>query len=138
MQISGGTGITPFYQLLYDELIKPKTSGGSPKPFKTRFTLLHASRSPGDLPPQAILGPLTSIAQDDPSRLRLQLFVDENDSPTGSSYHLNVGRINRKAVEDALEITQPSAWTKLWRKFDQKSIAGEGKNVLFLVCGPDP
>jgi hypothetical protein len=91
------------------------------------------------LPPPAILGPLTSIAQNDPSRLRLKLFVDEKDSPTAPSYDLNVGRIDGKAVEDVLDIRQPSVWDKLlWRKFDPKGIAGEGKKVLFLVCGPDP
>ena len=108
-------------------------------PSKTRFTLLHASRSAGDLPPPAILGPLTSIAQDDPSRLRLKLFVDDKTSSGDSPYDLNVGRIDRKAVEDMLEIRRPSVWDKLlWRKFDPKGVTGEGRKVLFLVCGPDP
>lgn len=108
-------------------------------PSKTRFTLLHGSRSAGDLPPSAILGPLTSIAQDDPSKLRLKLFVDEKASPSDSPYDLNVGRIDRKAVEDVLEIKRPSMWDRLlWRKPDRKDVVGEGRKVLFLVCGPDP
>ncbi|KAF9651173.1 riboflavin synthase domain-like protein [Thelephora ganbajun] len=140
IMISGGTGITPFYQLLNEELIKSNPSGDAKlTPFKTRFTLLHASRSAGDLPPPAILGPLVSIAQNDPSRLRLKLFVDEKDSSTGSPYDLNIGRIDSKAVENALEIRRSSVWDKLaWRKFDPKGVAGEGRKVLFLVCGPDP
>lgn len=120
--------------------MKSKPSEGpNTTPCNTRFTLLHASRSPGDLPPPAILGPLTSIAQNDPSRFRLELFVDERDPLTGASSHLNVGRIHKQAVEDALEIRQPSMWDKLlWRKFDPKGIAGGGRKILFLVCGPDP
>jgi len=51
---------------------------------------------------------------------------------------LNIGRIDRKAVEDVLEIGRPSMWDKLLRrKIDPKGIAGEGSKVLFLVCGPD-
>lgn len=107
-------------------------------PSKTRFTLLHASRSAGDLPPPAILGPLTSAAQNDPSRLRLKLFVDNEASSNDPSCNLNIGRIDRKAVEDVLEIGRPSMWDKLLRrKIDPKGIAGEGSKVLFLVCGPD-
>ncbi|KAF9783021.1 ferredoxin reductase-like C-terminal NADP-linked domain-containing protein [Thelephora terrestris] len=140
IMISGGTGITPFYQLLHEELIKPKLPGGrNPALSNTRFTLLHASRSAEDLPPSALLGPLISIAQNDPSRLRVKLFVDEKDSSTDAPYYLNVGRIDSKAVEDVLEIKQPTIWDRLsWRNFDPKGIAGEGRKVLFLVCGPDP
>ena len=139
LQISGGTGITPFYQFVHEELIRPKGPGdANSAPPKTRFTLLHASRSTEDLPPPAILGPLASMARNDPSRFRLKLFVDDKDSPVGS-YGLNVGRIDRKAVEDVLEARRPSIWDKLlWRKFDRKGAAGEGRKVLFLVCGPDP
>ena len=139
-QISGGTGITPFYQLLHKEFIKQKPHGDADLvPSKTRFTLLHASRSAGDLPPPAILGPLTSIAQGDPLKLRVKLFVDDKTFSSDYPYDLNVGRIDRKAVEDVLEIGQPTMWDKLlWRKFDSKGVAGEGRRVLFLVCGPDP
>ena len=113
--------------------------GSNSKPYNTRFTLLHASRSPGDLPPPAILGPLTSIAQNDPSRFRLELFVDEKGPFTGPSYHLNVGRIDSEAVEDVLGVRQRrSVWDQLlWRKADPKGMAGSGRKVLFLVCGPD-
>jgi hypothetical protein len=90
------------------------------------------------LPPPAILGPLTSIAQNDPSRLRLKLFVDDKDSSIAPPYDLNVGRIDRNTMEDLLEIRRPSMWDKLlWRKFDPRGIAGERRKVLFLVCGPD-
>lgn len=138
--MSGGTGITPFYQLIHEELIKPKPPGDvNSTPSKTRFTLLHASRSAGDLPPPAILGPLVSTTQNDPSRLRLKLFVDNKDFTVGSPYGLTVGRIDKKAVEDVLEIRRPSMWDKLLRrKSDPKGIVGEGRKVLVLVCGPDP
>ena len=52
---------------------------------------------------------------------------------------MNVGRIDRKFVEDVLGIRQLSIWDKLlWRKVDVESIAGGRRKVLFLVCGPDP
>ena len=67
------------------------------------------------------------------------MFVDNKAPSSGSSYDLNFGRIDRKAVEEVLEIKRPSMWDKLlWRKFDPRGIAGEGRKVLFLVCGPDP
>ena len=90
------------------------------------------------MPPPAILGPLASIAQNDPSRFRLKLFADNKDASIGSPHGLDVGRIDIKAVEDVLEIKRPSTWDRLlWRKFDPKGTAGGGKRVLFLVCGPD-
>lgn len=107
-------------------------------PPKTRFTLLHASRSDGDLPPPTILGPLTSIARNNPSRLRLKLFIDEKTPSSDSSYALDIGRIDRKAVEDVLGIRRPSLWDKLlWRNFNTEGVAGGPRKVLFLVCGPD-
>jgi len=138
--MSGGTGITPFHQLIHEELIKPKSAGDTNSTLsKTRFTLLHGSRSAGDLPPPAILDTLTSTAHNNPSRLRLKLFVDGEDSFIDSPYGLTVGRIDRKTVEDVLKIRRPSTWDKLLRrKLDPKGIAGEGRKVLVLVCGPDP
>jgi len=59
-------------------------------------------------------------------------------SSSDTPYSANVGVIDRKAVEDVLEIRRPSMWDKLFRrKFDPKGIVGEGRKVLFLVCGPD-
>ena len=108
-------------------------------PSKTRFTLLHGSRSAGDLPPQVILSPLASIAQNDPSRLRLKLFVDDKAPSSDLPYDLNVGRIDKQVVEDVLEIRRPSVWDKLLRRrFDSKGIIEEDRKVLLLVCGPDP
>ncbi|KAE9406048.1 ferredoxin reductase-like protein [Gymnopus androsaceus JB14] len=69
VMISGGTGITPFYQL-YHEIISQKVSP------KTRFTLLHSSRSPSELPPPEIMQLLFSYAEEHPERFRLRVFVD--------------------------------------------------------------
>lgn len=130
----------PFYQLVHQQLIQPKSSGEADlTPPKTRFTLLHASRPAADLPPPAILDPLTWIAQNDPSILRLKLFIDGTDPPASSPYDSNVGRIDKKVVGDVLEIRRLSMWEKLlWRKFDSKDTKGGERRVLFLVCGPDP
>ncbi|KAJ7937307.1 hypothetical protein B0H13DRAFT_1945264 [Mycena leptocephala] len=123
VMISGGTGITPFYQLLHSSLSK----GDS----QTRFTLLHSSPTPSELPPAAILGRLRAYAQEHPERFALHLFVDQRDG--GSVPDLQVGRISKAVIQRCLGLNTP--W---WRTiFAQKSNATPPK-TLFLVCGPEP
>ena len=65
--------------------------------------------------------------------------MDEREPERVSPYDLNVGRIDGRVVKDVLEIRQPSIWDKLLgKKIDPQGVAGGGKKVLFLVCGPDP
>ena len=139
-QISGGTGITPFCQLIHKELL----SQSSPNT-KTRFTLLHSSRRPTELPPSEILEPLIAYSQAHPDRLRLSFFVDAPDGPShpaAPSSSLTVGRIGKEAIERATDSGDGNrSW---WRRFFGASPkptpreASNGKKVMFLVCGPDP
>ncbi|EED84689.1 predicted protein [Postia placenta Mad-698-R] len=76
IMISGGTGITPFYQLLHHAAVKNDSRYS-----QTRFTLLHSSRRPIELPPTEILAPLLSCAQKSPERLTVSLFVDSLEGP---------------------------------------------------------
>ncbi|KAI0677148.1 ferredoxin reductase-like C-terminal NADP-linked domain-containing protein [Trametes maxima] len=138
IMISGGTGITPFYQLIHRELL----SRPSPNT-KTRFTLLHSSRRPAELPPLEILEPLVTYSQARPDQLQVSLYVDSSEGPShpaASSSDLVVGRIGRPAIERAIGVEAPSRWRSFFSK-PSKSRPHDrtgGKKVLFLVCGPDP
>jgi cytochrome-b5 reductase len=112
----------------------------------TRFTLLHASPSPAELPPLPVLQPLIDFAVAHPDHLRLRLFVDPHSGPAPESVsrHLKVGRIDKSSIARSLEISDRawpwSSWiTNLWTR--EQSKLGEGdirkKNVLVLVCGPE-
>jgi cytochrome-b5 reductase len=118
-QISGGTGITPFFQLFN------KVISGSTSP-RTRFTLLHSSRRPGELPPPAILQPLVTYAEENPNRFKLQLFVDSMDGSNVKT-RIRVGRIDKSAIENSL---RRRTWSWWGRNVDDR-------RILVLVCGPE-
>jgi len=137
VMISGGTGITPFYQLLYS-VFCPASNDPPPR---TRFTLLHSSPTPLDLPPSSLLDPLQSFAQAHPELFVLRLFVDTADPKTSRQDlpRLVTSRIGRKALDQALPHLAPKAdpwWARLWRSAAPPDLAE--KKILFLVCGPEP
>ncbi|KAK2466478.1 hypothetical protein APHAL10511_002120 [Amanita phalloides] len=135
VMISGGTGITPFYQFLHSIFAYP-----SKDKRLTRYTLLHGSRTPADLPPPAILDPLTQFASERPDIFKMHFFVDSMS--TGSTHavaypsSLEVGRIGRAAIERGLGPSSDnrSWWSSLWKKREETL----QKRILFLVCGPEP
>ena len=133
-EISGGTGITPFVQLFHNVISKPTKSPN------TRFTLIHCSRVPGELPPPAVLEPLTAFAAENSEKFRTHFFVDAHDgsnSPVPIP-HINTGRITDFALEQCLHPNQvPGSW---WRNFFYKNVSQHERHrrTLFLVCGPEP
>jgi cytochrome-b5 reductase len=136
-KVSGGTGITPFYQLI-NGVFSAVSEGRLPR---TRFTLLHSSPTPLDLPPRSILGPLQLFAQLYPESISIQLYVDAMD-PKASRVdlpRLALGRIGRKALEQAVaprSVKTDWWWTKLWSPSRRADVAR--RKILFLVCGPEP
>lgn len=136
MKISGGTGITPFYQLFHSLI-----SGASQSNLRTCFTLLHSSRIPSELPPHDMLQALTDSAAIQPSQFKLHFFVDSLDGPQNTSLpsnELHVGRIGRNAIEGALALEKSTSW---WQRFlsfrsSPSSVVADRK-ILFLICGPD-
>ncbi|KDQ20759.1 hypothetical protein BOTBODRAFT_26777 [Botryobasidium botryosum FD-172 SS1] len=136
IMISGGTGITPFYQLLHSIF-----SPSNPKPIQTHLTLLHSSPDTPSLPPPHMLDQLHSYARDHPENLTVRLYVDTLDGtaqPNDTSLNIRrIGKsdIERCLVERGLKSAPPTWWQKLWgtrgKELPQKS-------VLFIVCGPDP
>lgn len=113
-KISGGTGFTPFYQLLYNHF----QLKGSRIPSGTKLSLLHSSLNEDELPPEILRNSLERWRQESDS-LTTRLLVDNVDG--GSTAAVTVGRITRESIE--LEL----------RKSDIPL-----SNTLFLVCGPEP
>ncbi|TFK55885.1 ferredoxin reductase-like protein [Heliocybe sulcata] len=135
VMISGGTGITPFYQLLHHVFTK-EPSESSPK---TRFTLLHSSRAPDQLPPSTMLETLKNYSRSQKDRFSLRLFVDSRQSESGSSHidlFLTEGRIGKAEIQHALDPKTSSGWGKLFGSKPSEPEKTE-KKVMFLVCGPD-
>ncbi|KAF7301505.1 NADH-cytochrome B5 reductase [Mycena indigotica] len=95
VMISGGTGITPFFQLLHSAFTATSTN--------KRFTLLHSSRTPEELPPPEILEPLGKYAASHPDNFALHLFVDGGDRAAHTG--LRLGRIGKKDIQNCLGIS---------------------------------
>ncbi|KAH9951675.1 ferredoxin reductase-like protein [Amylocystis lapponica] len=139
VMISGGTGITPFYQLLHHSVLQ-----GPSSPARTRFTLLHSSHTPDELPPPAMLEPLLAAAEGHPERLKLALHVDSLNGPMPPCLRasdLQVGRIGKAAIEHALGSDDGSGrwWQYLRRKaMHRQEPDSPNRKVLFLICGPQP
>ncbi|KAF4574729.1 hypothetical protein EYR36_006079 [Pleurotus pulmonarius] len=133
VMISGGTGITPFYQLFHS-VIRPASPTS-----KTRFTLLHSSRTPSDFPPPVLMHQLMDYAEKHCDRFRLGLFVDSDDgtSAVSSRNTFSKGRINLEAVRKYIESDTPQTW---WNRAfgSSKPAVLPQRRILFLVCGPEP
>ncbi|KAJ6599333.1 ferredoxin reductase-like C-terminal NADP-linked domain-containing protein [Mycena vulgaris] len=128
VMISGGTGITPFYQLLHSSMIKGQA--------KARFTLLHSSPTPAELPPPEILRPLRAYAVEHPEKFGLHLFVDQRDGGVSADIPpLQVGRISKPEIQRCLGLSIP--W---WQTLFKSSATSNGppRKIIFLVCGPEP
>ncbi|CAA7260215.1 unnamed protein product [Cyclocybe aegerita] len=131
VMISGGTGITPFVQLFNNHISRNP-------PSNTRFTLLHSSRTPAELPPPTLLNPLSQFAAKHPDRFRFHVFVDEQDGSKASAIvpPLNTGRISEASLKKCLSTGEESSswWTRLFSKPQE----APPRRILFLVCGPEP
>lgn len=69
----------------------------------------------------------------------MRLFVDSLDDTPAFTDGLQVGRIDKSAVETALDVQKPSGWGSLFSRGEMsKQDYARGRRVLFLVCGPDP
>ncbi|KAH9938254.1 uncharacterized protein B0H18DRAFT_966255 [Fomitopsis serialis] len=127
VMISGGTGITPFYQLLHAKLLKDPTK----VPTKTRFTLLHAARKPSELPPPDMLEPLLSASQAHPDRLQMSLFVDSSEGPV----HPNaLGSDNARSWWRSL-FSRSSSPNVNEKKYCSWSV-GPNRTMITAIAGP--
>ena len=159
MQISGGTGITPFFQLIHSVLGDRRCSSESVS--MPHFTLLHSSPSPEELPPPTILSALRSLELSHPGAFTLKVFVD-SPHPSSDIYNevsfkpLHIGRITKQDIAATLEelgifgrtpsITNSMlSWFNPFSSFSISPPASRTsspprplRRVLFLVCGPEP
>jgi len=137
VMISGGTGITPFYQLLNNVFGRKSSNTNS----ITRFTVLHSSRIPSELPPHSMVKTLLSFAEAYPNRFKMSLFVDSLDGPADaslSSQKLIIGRISKSEITRSLGLDTHVSW--FWRLFKSSNTLiriQPNRKVLFLVCGPE-
>ncbi|KAB5595469.1 FAD-binding domain oxidoreductase [Ceratobasidium theobromae] len=144
IMISGGTGVTPFVQLLNH--IFAKRTPGSPS-LKTHYTLLHSSPNPASLPITEVLyNPLVySIANR--HDLTVRLFVDIPAPVPVSRFHqthmpnVGIGRIGKDQVVQVLQgrgvLPRPQTWLE-WVRGSKPQCSTKEKKILFLVCGPEP
>ena len=108
---------------------------------RTRFILLHSSRVPSELPPHDLLQNLAFGAGAQPNRTKVHYFVDSFDGPVNPSVpneKLQLGMINRRAIDRALGFESPAPW---WQRLFKDNVACSTSRtdhkVLFLVCGPE-
>ncbi|KAL4081930.1 hypothetical protein V8B97DRAFT_2002021 [Scleroderma yunnanense] len=132
IMVSGGTGITPFYQLLHNVFSK-KTA------FNGRFTLLHASKTPVDLPPSSMMDFLNSLAEQHPDKFKFRVFVDSLDGQTESKPPLDLicEHIGKSAIQDALGLQCNTPWWKWFSRSATVPSVTRDQKVLVLVCGPE-
>jgi cytochrome-b5 reductase len=129
-KVSGGTGITPFCQLFNKVIDKVEFTD------KTKFTLLHSSKTPEDLPPPPMLDPMIYYAKQHPERFSLHLFVDNPSSAPPSENASPEAAVRRISKTDLSEVVDGKAtWTSSFKKSTTPS--REGRKILFLVCGPN-
>ncbi|KAH9482406.1 NADH-cytochrome b5 reductase 2 [Psilocybe cubensis] len=134
VMISGGTGITPFVQLFHNVISKSPNT-------KTRFTLLHSSRVPEELPPPSLLDPMITFSIDNPDKLKFHVFVDEQDGsePSTSIPAIYTGRISENTLKRHVFPEEPkiSWWMSLFTN-PPPTPDPRSRRILFLVCGPEP
>lgn len=111
LQIAGGTGLAPFYQLLHGVFSRKDST------VKSNFRLIHSHHS-SELPPKFILKNLTSWAELYPEQLKVDTFVNSADSSVVKG--MRQGRISKKSIESALN-----------------EVSRQPGKTIILVCGPE-
>lgn len=113
VQIAGGTGVSPFFQLLHSYFTGAKCNTG----IQPRFTLLQSYRSMDDCIPPRFLDKLLSWCQKHSEHLRVFTFVDMAEGNTRSGIVPIERRIIKEDIKTILEKCT-------------------GRTVV-LVCGPE-
>lgn len=144
IMVSGGTGVTPFVQLL-NHIFAERTPGSPP--LKTHYTLLHSSRNPSALPMEDVLYSTLVYAVASRHDLTVRLFVDVPTPVPSSSLHqthmpnVGIGRIGKNDIVHVLQergvLPRPQTWVE-WLRRSPIVCSTKEKKLLFLVCGPEP
>ena len=129
-KISGGTGITPFLQLLQ------YLAQEEPRPIE-QFTLLHSSPTPRQLPPSDIMKVFNDIVSDSENKwLSVSLFVDSLEPMTCPFPHLQ-WRVQRIGPHEIREALRDATFRKRKVIEDSGDQTKTHLNTLVLVCGPE-
>ncbi|KDN51088.1 hypothetical protein RSAG8_00717, partial [Rhizoctonia solani AG-8 WAC10335] len=144
IMISGGTGVTPFVQLL-NHIFAGRTPNS--RPLKTHYTLLHSSLNPAALPIMDVLYDACVYSLANRHDFTLRLFVDVPSPVPNTRLHqshmenVHLGRIGKEHVTHVLQargvIPRPQTWLE-WIRRAQPVCSTKEKKLLFLVCGPEP
>jgi len=102
---------------------------------KTRFSLVHSSRTPEELPPEQILRPLVTYANKYPDRFKLSLFVDADDGSNSPVSTFKEGRISDDHLKRIMGVPEHGLWQSWFGNKEERSVISS--KMLFLVCGPD-
>ncbi|KAG8734397.1 hypothetical protein FRC11_002339 [Ceratobasidium sp. 423] len=138
-KISGGTGVTPFVQLL-NHVFAGRTPNS--RPLKTHYTLLHSSLNPAALPIMDVLYDACVYSVANRHDLTLRLFVDVPTPVPNTRLHqshmdnVHVGRIGKEHVMHVLQergvIPRPQTWLE-WVRRAQPVCSTKEKKLLFLA-----
>ncbi|CEL59667.1 NADH-cytochrome b5 reductase 2 OS=Ustilago maydis (strain 521 / FGSC 9021) GN=MCR1 PE=3 SV=1 [Rhizoctonia solani AG-1 IB] len=144
IMISGGTGVTPFVQLL-NHVFAERTPNS--RPLKTHYTLLHSSQTLAALPVIDALYSTCVYSVANRHDLTVRLFVDVLGPVPNTRLHqshrenVHVRRIGKDDVIHVLQergvIPRPQTWLE-WLRRAQPVCSTKEKKLLFLVCGPEP
>ncbi|CAE7219113.1 unnamed protein product [Rhizoctonia solani] len=144
IMISGGTGVTPFVQLI-NHIFSGRTPNS--RPLKTHYTLLHSSLTPAALPVMDVLYDACVYSVAHRHDFTLRLFVDVPTPVPNTRLHqshmdnVHVGRIGKDHIKHVLQergvIPRPQTWLE-WIRRAQPVCSTKEKKLLFLVCGPEP
>jgi nitrate reductase (NAD(P)H) len=110
--LSGGTGITPCYQVVKSALEDPED--------QTKFALLYANVSPDDI---LLKEELDTMAAENPERFSVWYTVDEADE----NWTFSTGFINKEMIE-----------SKLFPAVVGEGDEEGGGGVVACMCGPPP
>jgi len=99
---------------------------------------VHGSRTPEELPPEQVLGPLVAYAEEHPHRFRLKLFVDVDDGskPPLPVPPLESGRVSDEHMKKIMGVPEPTRWQRWFGTRNTRPAISQ--KALFLVCGPEP
>jgi len=98
---------------------------------------LHSSRTPFELPPPDVLNPLLKLAQHNPDKFTLKLFVDSFEGANDQSFtgpQIHKGRIGKDSIWHAVHSASSFPW---WRGLFSPDGNESDRKILFLVCGPE-
>ena len=103
-----------------------------------KFTLIHGSPTPQELPPSVILKPLVDFSSQQSDKFNIHLFVDSDDGskPTVPTVKVVPERLSEHRLKEILGLNPPPrTWVD---SILRRPVPEPPKSRrLYLVCGPE-